>query len=157
MANPIIPIGGAVPEALAAINTLLQYGDGGSPEIFTTLANVGDIAGPKMGVDKVDTTSHSTGKPWDTSVPTILHAGTIQFPLFYVPQAAVHQFLLNDFRTRTTRNWRLTWPDTGGDYWQAEGYVTDVGLEEKVKDVIRSTTTITFRGEPIMPTTGTPE
>ncbi len=153
----------ATQSALPAINTLLQYGNGGSPEVFTTIANVGDIPGPSMSATKVKTTSHSTGNPWGTSIPTVLEAGEAGVPVFYVAGSVTHLFLLNEFRTRTIRNWRVTWPGTGNPtpandlYFQCEGYISGFKFDSPVEGVQKATVQWTWTGQPIIPTTGTPE
>lgn len=145
------------PSGLAAINTLFGRGDGGSPEQFPTVANVGDIGGFDMGAQKTDTTSHSTARPWSTSIPTILDAGQITLPLFYVANSAGHMQLLDDFVNRRINNYRLTWPQTGGKYWQCEMYISGFKGKAPVRGVQAADVTFTLTGEPILPTTGTPE
>ena len=142
------------PSGLGAINTLLQYGDGLSPETWTTIINVGDIAGMDLKMAEVKTTSHSTGTPWDTKVPTVGDPGTISCPIFYIPYSASHSFLLNDMANRTIRPWRMLWALSGGVFWACQGFITSMKGEAKVNDVEKATLIITLTGDPTLPTTG---
>jgi len=148
---------GAIPSALAAINTLFGRGDGGSPEQFPVIANVGDIGGLDMSAASVDTTSHSTLVPWVTRIPTLLDAGKLTVPLYYIADSVAHQKLLNDFATRHIGNYRITWPQTGGLYWQCEMFITGIKASAPVKGVQKCDVTFEATGEPILPTTSTPE
>ena len=57
--------------AIAAYGTLLKLGDGGTPENFTTIAEVRDIGGPELGADVVDVTSHDSPGAWEEVIETI--------------------------------------------------------------------------------------
>lgn len=145
----------AIPSGLGAINTLLQYGNGASPEVWTTVVNVGDISGFDLKMAHVKTTSHSTGNPWDTKVPTVGDAGQLSFPVFYIPQSSSHAFLLNEIANRIIRPWRMVWALSGGVAWQCDGFIVGVKGEAKVADVEKAMLTIELTGDPVLPTTGT--
>lgn len=76
------------PIGLPAINTYLQVGNGASPEIYNTIANVGDINGPTMSGAVVDVTSHSSAHPWREKLVTLLDSGEITIPVFYIPASS---------------------------------------------------------------------
>ena len=47
-------------DAISGYGTLLKRGDGGAPEVFTTVPEVGSISGPSMETDEAEVTSHSS-------------------------------------------------------------------------------------------------
>ncbi len=47
-------------QAIASHGTLLKIGDGATPEVFTTVAEVGDITLPNFGNEKEDVTVQTT-------------------------------------------------------------------------------------------------
>ena len=71
--------------ARAAINTLLQVGNGSSPEAWTTVANVSSISGPGFSSQVEDVTTHSNANPWREKIPTLLDAGELSFEVFVHP------------------------------------------------------------------------
>ena len=74
------------PIAIPAIGTLLQVGNGASPELFSSVANIGDITGPTTQVAVVDVTSHtSPAAPYRQKVPTLIDPGTLTIPVYIVP------------------------------------------------------------------------
>ena len=56
----------------AAFGTLLKLGDAGSPETFTTVAEITDLDGVDIKLDTDDATSHDSNF-WEESIATIHH------------------------------------------------------------------------------------
>jgi len=146
----------AIPAALAAINTLLQVGDGNSPESYFTVANIGDMNMFTMSTDVVDVTSHSTGVPWSQKFATLLNAGEITAPCFFVPSStnsgAVlgHEELLYLFTSRAIRPWRIVFPDSGPTIWSCQGFMSKFSAKAPVKGVETADITITLTSEPTL-------
>ena len=137
----------STPIAVAAINTLIQYGDGNCPETFSTVANVGDITGA-MSTEHVDVTSHSSGVPWRQYFPTLHNPGAFTFPMFWVPNDPAFEFLLGIWNARTVGDWRLVFPaGAGGLVYSFTGFLTDWKPDMKVGDVIRATVGLQVTGE----------
>lgn len=136
------------PQAVAAINTLLQFGDAGSPETFVTVANVGDIDGPSMTTESVDVTSHSTGQPWRQFFPTLHNPGDCPFPLFWVPNDVAHTTLLGIWDARTVGDWRIVCPSgAGAKTYNFTAFIQDWKASFKVGDVIRAMVTLKISGK----------
>lgn len=147
------------PIAQAAINTYLNLSNGGSPETFPTVANVGDIAGPAFAGQVVDVTSHSTGNPWRLKIVTLLDPGTITAPIFFVPNDSGHQRLQSVFVNRglptapqSPADWQLSFPTTPSrQVYSFSAYLSKFGMDMKVADVIRANVELVLVGEPQMP------
>jgi hypothetical protein len=143
--------------AIPAINTLLQYGNGNSPEGWTTVANVGDLSGPTMQAQVQDVTSQSTGNYWRQKITTLLDAGTLSAPIYFVPNDAGHQALLEIFagRSGNTGNptyWRILFPVAAGSVpWIFTGWLSKFSMKEPVAGVIEAAIDITFTGPPNIP------
>ena len=96
----------------AAKGTVLKMGDGASPEVFTAIAQLGDVDGPNSKLDTVDTTHHgSTAKEY---VPTIIDGGEVKFTINYDPAAATHKNaiggLLYAHQNKLLKNFQLVFP-----------------------------------------------
>lgn len=134
------------PNARAAINTLLQFGDGASPEVFTTLANVGTITGPSLALTVQDVTSHSTSLPWREKFPTLLDGGDLTFDLFFIPDDPALKTAIGFFLNRAIKDWKLIYPNSSGVNDTFMGFFSKFGQALKVDDVIRVNVTLTITG-----------
>jgi|SRR5208337_4174174 len=145
------------PIAIPAINTLIQYGNGASPEGWTTVANVGDITGPTMKSTVQDVTSQSTGDYWRQKIQTLLDAGQISFPCYFVPNSAGHQALLEIFAGRSGNNgipyaWRVLFPVAAGSVpWIFNGWLSQFSMKAPVAGVIEAACIIDLTGAPNIP------
>lgn len=137
------------PIARAAINTLLQYGNGACPEVFTTIPNVGSITGPGLSRTVQDVTSHSTLVPWRQKFPTLNDGGDLTFDLFYIPDDAAHKAVLAMAvdTVSPVKDWKLTFPNSAGVNFFFQGFISKFGTAEKVDDVLRSAITLTVTGQ----------
>src|SRR5690348_8483266 len=96
----------------AGIGTLIKRGDGASPEVFTTIAQVGDIDGPKLKAGTYDVTTHdNTLAGYKDFITGLKDGQEIKCKLFFDATAATHKDasggILNDFNTNRNGNWQL--------------------------------------------------
>ena len=142
--------------AQAAANTLFQMGTQGCPQTFSTIANVGDLSGPSMAATVVDVTSHSTGNPWRQMIVTLLSAGEISLPLFFLPNVASGgghdgtSGLLSVFAGRQLRRFALVFPDAQATTYYFDAYVSKFNFKEPVAGVIAADVTFTITGQPVL-------
>jgi len=129
-----------------AFRTLLQLGDGGGPEAFTTIAEVKDISGPDISVDTEDITPHDAVGGWEEFIPTILRSGEITFDLNFVPSNAAHGDtsggLINLLKNRTKRNFKMVLPTSPTYTWAFAAYVTGFSNSEPVGGVLGASVTL---------------
>jgi hypothetical protein len=128
--------------ALAAYSTQLKRGDAATPEVFTLIAEVGDIEGPTLSSNMEEVTSHSSGGTYE-SIPTIQTLGKIKFPVNFVPTNATHSYsagLVKDWKNRTLRNFQMIWPD--GTIWAFAAYVAEVAMKAGVKPALSADVTL---------------
>jgi hypothetical protein len=128
-------------DRLNSFGTLLQQGDGETPETFTTIANVGDIDGPDMSLDTEEVTNHGSEDGWDEHEGTILRGGEVGFPINYLPTESTHDMetgLQADMINRVRRNYRLIYPDADENGYQFKGIVTGFKPKAPVKGILRS-------------------
>ena len=149
-----------IPSALAAINTLLEIGDGGSPEHFARIANCGDLTGPGISGNVVDVTSHSTGTPWREKVVTLLDPATVGTTLYFIPSSGGPtgtplvighdgtNGLLSKFTSRVLMNCKLIFPDTASTTYLFQAYLTKFNFKEPVAGVVTADVEFTLTGEP---------
>lgn len=135
--------------AISAYGTLLKRGDGGSPETFSTIAEVRSISGPSMETDEAEVTTHSSAAAgaYREFILTLIDAGSIEFEINYVPSDATHIGVRNDFLNRTKRNYQIVLPGNVQTI-SFTGYVKSMPLEFPVDDAIKAKVSIRCTGAP---------
>lgn len=138
-------------DAIAAYGTLLKRGDGGSPETFTTIAEVKSISGPNMSSDVIDVTTHSSAAAgaWREKIASLIDPGELSFDINLIPASSGHISLRTDFVNRTKRNFKIQFPDVGLTTWSVEGIVTGFECEAPTDDVLAASITITITKAPV--------
>ena len=120
--------------AIASFGTLIQVlssGPGVTPETFATVEGVGDIDGPTRSLSEIETTSHSTGIPVRTFIPSLHDPGDLSFPIKYNPAFPTHSAqsaygLERLFNDRTVTKWRLVATDQGRRTREFLGFVREL-------------------------------
>ncbi len=156
----------AIAIAIPAIGTLLQIGNGQSPEIFNSIANIGDITGPTTQAAVVDVTSHtSVSAPWRQKIPTLLDPGTVTVPIYIVPASGAptgagtfygHSYTAGIGRLLVNRglspgvpyNMKIIYPDGLGTFDEFQAFVTKYTRDMKVAGVIQGSLELTLTGVP---------
>lgn len=136
-------------DELSSFGTFLKIGDGGSPETFATVLNVGDIEGPDLSLDTDDVTSHSSSG-WSEFAGTILNGGEVSTTVNYLPTEATHDMetgLQADMLNRVKRNFQLVYPDPGGSGYAFSALVTGFKPKAPVKGVLRADLKLKISGE----------
>lgn len=112
----------------------IEYGDGGSPEVFTSVFQVVKITPAEASVKQVDMTHLESPGRANESMAGFSEFGEIQATAIYDPSNATHGQLFTDRANGTTRNWRIRLKDSvSGAVQQTHtnsGYVSKVALGE---------------------------
>jgi hypothetical protein len=101
----------------SAKGTLFKTGDGASPEVYSTVAQMRSISGPSTTGVKQDITTHSTAGNWMESAVMLLDPGTVGFPANYDSAEATHAFstgVWSDFTSLTLMHAVIDFPLTIG-------------------------------------------
>lgn len=134
--------------AIAGINTNLKRGDGASPEVFTTVAEVRSINGPTMSVEVVDVTNHDSTGAVREKKPSLIDPGQISFDLNFQPNEGTHDEttgLIDRFENRSIDNYQLVFPSTIATY-QMAAFVVGMPITFPTDDVITSNVTLEVTG-----------
>ena len=104
-----------------AFGTILAYGDGATPEVFTKIGQAKDIKGPNMTRSSVDVTNHDSPAGYLQSLASLRDGGEVTLAVEYDPGDASHNQdtglkYLFDLDTRT--NFQLIFPvESDNGYW----------------------------------------
>ncbi len=150
-----MPSTSLIAAAVAVEGLLIQFGNGGSPETFTTVANVGDVTLP-LKADTVDVTN--VGDHWHRRISTLLDMGSIKLKVFWVMTEPTHENLVTGavrgiryiFMNNILANVKVIYPDgfTSTDSFPA--YVTSFSISGKVGGVFEAEVELSNSGQPTM-------
>lgn len=135
----------------SSFGTIIRVGDGESPEVFHTIAGVGDIDGPNETVNTQEVRTHSTGNPFPNVRPTTFGVSTISFPVYFVASNPSHSYT-SDFglgfmkNERAVRNWQIIYPDEENTTYQFRGFISELGGSSPVDGISERTCTVTIDG-----------
>src|SRR5262252_346760 len=125
---------------IPAFGTQIQVLASASPESWATIAGVGDITGPNTNVAEQETTSHSTGSPHRTFIPTLIDDGELSFPNFWIPSDPTQSIdstygLDYLFQNRLITKFRLINTDAGHRTREFKAFVKQIGEAYPVQGV----------------------
>lgn len=132
-------------EAAWAYGTQMQMGDGGSPEAFTTIAEVMDIAAPPLTRDQIDVTNHDSPGGYEEIIPTIKRSGNVTFPVNWIPTDATHNHLTGlqyHYDAGDLVHWKLIYTDDANSVETFSGYVMGLQVNAPVAGALRNSITI---------------
>jgi len=146
-------------KATSGIGTLFQRGNGASPEVFTTLAEVLSITGPDEELETHDVTNMSS--PTATGytgiyrefIGTLLKGGTVSFDLNYLPNDTTQNALHTDMLDVVRRDFQIVLPNDPlssplGSFGTLSftGFVTKMGKEFPIDKQMTIKVTIQITG-----------
>lgn len=123
--------------AFWAYGSKFKMGDGGGPEVFTTIAEITDITPPPLSRDAIDVTNQDTTNGWREKIPGFRDGGEVTFKCNWLPQNATQNAttgLLASFNDNLLHHWRITLPDnlTNVNFSGfVSGYEPDLPIEEQ--------------------------
>jgi hypothetical protein len=95
--------------AIGVQGTLVQRGDGATPEVFTTIPEIISFGGLGGQSDETEVTDiNSTAKEFRLGLPD---SGEFTFTINFIPTNVVHRALLANHKARTLHNYKITWSD----------------------------------------------
>lgn len=139
--------------AVASFGALLKVGDGGSPENFTTIAELLTISGPKMQADEADVTSFSSTGGWHERIATLLDGGEITCTANWIPQDATQDYtagILHRFVSKVKQNYRIVFNDVGATTWTFPAWVFKVDTNLPLDKQMQFGFTLRITGQPTL-------
>jgi len=132
---------------------LIQRGNGGGPEVFTTIAELLDVDGPEMSVDSVEATHQQSPNYWREFIPGLIDGGEVSFDLNHNPDNATQDAtvgLAADLKNRTVRNFKVVFPSPSSKEWTFPAFVTEFSPAGPVADRQTASVTLKVSGEPTL-------
>lgn len=125
--------------AFWAYGSALQLGDGGSPEVFTSIAEIINLTPPQMSRDEIDVTSNSSSDGYREFISGLRDGGEVEVEANWLPTNATQDGstgVLETFNDNVNHNWKIILPGSIATI-AFSGFVTafepDLQLEEQGK------------------------
>ena len=121
---------------------------------WTTLAGVQDLTGPELSTEDVQVTHQESPDAHHEHIPGLRDSGTVTCDVVYTPQSPAHGNqpggLAYEWRSRTVRDWRIVWPDSGGTTWTFRGYVSGFSPSAPLAEALTASVTIRIAAAPTL-------
>jgi len=135
--------------AFSSFGVILKRGDGGTPEIFSSTAEVKDIKPFKLKATTKETTSHSSPGGWKTFKSILVEGGQCTFKINFLPEDTSHSFaagLAADLINRQQRNYQVVLPDTGATGYQFAANVIQFDPDAAVEGILETDVALEITG-----------
>lgn len=127
-------------------NTLLQMGDGGSPEAFDTILEVRAVNGPNETAELEDVTHMNSPGNYKEFITTLLEGGDCPFECNFVPGDPAQEVLHTAFKAQLKKNMRLVMP-AGDKRYEFTSFLTQLGRAFPHNGAMKLTGTFKLTGE----------
>lgn len=119
-------------DAIIGTGIALKAGDGGSPEVFVTVAENVSLKPLQFSRNEIEVSTHNVGV--EEKILGMLRQGQVTGTMNWVPTDPTHDQLLQDILNNTKRNWRITFPPLGLPYWTIPARVQLFDVQEVTTD-----------------------
>lgn len=124
-------------DAISGTGILLKAGDGATPEVFVTVAEIVSLKLPAISRAEIEVSNHNEGE--EAKINGILRKGQATGMLNWLPTDPTHGDapggMLADIIANVKRNWRITLPPSGLPHWTFAGRVQLFDVQEVPMDV----------------------
>lgn len=129
--------------------TLFKSGNGASPEVFATLAEVTNITPPAISRDTSDASHEESPGAWREFIAGLKDGGEISLELNFVPGNSASLALMNEFDLdgpQATKNRQVVFPD--GSYFAFAAILTAFEPDAPIDDKMTASATYKITGKP---------
>lgn len=134
-------------QAAIGYSSKFSHGDGGSPEVFTDLAEVVTITPPALQRTGVDATHMASPDRWREYIPGLKDPGEVSVVLNFIPGNSSQDVLFLAFEAEIPSNWRITFPNA--EIWAFAAYCTGITTTVPLDDKMTMTATFRVSGPPV--------
>lgn len=137
-------------DATIGLGTTLAYGNGATPEVFTTVAEVINISGPNMSRELPDATHLGSPNGYREFIGGLKDGGEVTLECNWIPGNATQDQstgLLSIFDSGATKNWKVTLPTTPTVTMTFAGVVSAFEPDIPVDDKLGLSVTIKVSGK----------
>lgn len=116
-------------------------GDGGSPGVYTALAEVTQITPPAFVRDVPDATHMQSPEKWREFIGGLRDPGECTLTLNFLPGGAAQDMIMASFTADVVGHFRIEFPTPYGEHWDFDawcvGFAPEVPLDGKMTTTAR--------------------
>lgn len=127
--------------------SLFKIGNGASPEVFTTVAEVTAITPPAMTRDSIDATHSESTDGWREFIGGLKDGGEVELTLNWVPGSATTILLMQEIGA-DAGNKQVVFPN--GEIFSFAALCTNISPEAPVDGKMEATATYKVTGKPTL-------
>lgn len=138
-------------QARIGYGTLFKTGNGASPEVFTTLAEVTAITPPSMSRDTVDASHEESPGAWREFIGGMKDGGEVSVELNFVPSGTAAAALMAEFALTIgseAKNREIVFPDNS--VFSFSGILTAFEPDAPLDDKMSGSATFKVSGAPTL-------
>lgn len=132
-------------DAALGYGSLFQTGDSGSPEVWSTVAEVSNISPPAVSRDAVDLSHENGPDDWEESMPGLKRPGEMAIEFNFVPGGDAYNDLKLEMEDRVIRHRRIVFPSS--EVMAFYAFVTELGAEVPVDGKMTASAKFKLSGE----------
>lgn len=136
--------------AVHAHGTLLKRGDGASPEVFATIAEVMNISGPGTQADAIEVTHQESIESFREYIGGMKDGGEISFELNFLPANATQGTAGLFGRVGEKDNYQLLLPTSPAYKLTMAAIVTAYEVNADMAEQLKASITLKVSGKPVL-------
>lgn len=136
-------------DAAIGFGTLFKTGNGATPELFSTVAEVTGITPPAMSRDTVDATHELSPEAWREFIAGLKDGGEVSFDMNFVPDSADAANFMAELDLQgsaATKNRLILFPD--GSVFKFAAILTGYEPDAPIDDKMSASVTFKVTGKP---------
>lgn len=134
-------------QAKIGYGNLFKVGNGATPEVFTTVAEVTNITPPGISRDSVDATHMQSPEGWREFIPGLKDGGEVELEINFVPGSATTLLLMAEIDA-AAGNKQIVF--TTGEVFSFAALCTNFETESPIDDKQVGTVTYKVTGKPTL-------
>lgn len=126
---------------------LFKVGNGASPEVFTTVAEVTSFKFPNLSRDPIEATHSESTEGWKEFIPGLKDGGEFGLELNFVPGSSTTLLMMSEMAA-AAGNKQVVF--TGGQIWSFAAFATGLESDGPVADKMTASVTYKITGKPTL-------
>lgn len=132
-------------DALLGYGTLFQTSDGGSPAVWSTLAEVTSISPPAPTRDNIDLSHENGPDDWRENMPGLISPGEVKLEFNFIPDGTAYADLFAELSDREIRQRRIVFPN--GEIMGFYAFLTSLESDVPIDAQMKATATFQLSGQ----------
>lgn len=131
-------------DAVLGFGTLFQTSDGGSPSVWSTVAEVTMITPPNPSRDNIDLSHENGPDEWRENMPGLKSPGEVKLEFNFIPGGASYSDLFAELDDKDIRRRRIVFPT--GEVMGFSAFLTALEADAPLNAQMKATATFQLSG-----------